>query len=58
MSNDDDLIQREARPAQPVTDADIRARQRSRARAMALLLFGFVALIFAISIVKIAAGYG
>ena len=36
----------------------IRARQRSRARVMALLLGGFVVLIFAISIVKIAQGYG
>jgi hypothetical protein len=44
--------------AGPPSDADIRARQRSRARVMALLLGAFVVLIFAISIVKIAAGFG
>ena len=31
------------------------ARQKSRARVMAILLFGFVVLVFAISIVKIGA---
>ncbi len=36
----------------------IRARQKSRARIVALLLFAFVALVFAISIVKIKAGMG
>ena len=39
-------------------DELIRARQRARAKVMAWLLGGFVVLIFAISIVKIAAGYG
>ncbi len=34
-----------------------RARQRSRARVMALLLGGFVLLMFAITIVKIKAGF-
>ena len=38
--------------------AEVRARQQSRARVMAVLLGAFVILIFAISIVKIAAGYG
>ncbi len=42
-----------------MTDQDlIRARQKSRARVMALLLGAFLVLIFAISIVKIAAGLG
>ncbi len=36
----------------------MRARQRSRARIMGVLLAVFVVLIFAISIVKIAQGYG
>jgi len=34
----------------------IRARQKTRARIMAVLLLGFVALVFAITIVKIDAG--
>ncbi|MCR5870315.1 MULTISPECIES: hypothetical protein [unclassified Sphingomonas] len=34
----------------------IRARQKSRARVLAILLFAFVVLVFAISIVKIQAG--
>lgn len=34
----------------------IRARQKSRARVLAILLFAFVILVFAISIVKIQAG--
>jgi predicted tellurium resistance membrane protein TerC len=45
-----------------MTDKDstdlIRARQRSRARIMGVLLAVFVVLVFAISIVKIAQGYG
>lgn len=36
----------------------VRARQRSRARIMGVLLAAFVVLVFAISIVKIAQGYG
>jgi predicted tellurium resistance membrane protein TerC len=36
----------------------VRARQRSRARIMGVLLAVFVVLVFAISIVKIAQGYG
>lgn len=35
----------------------VRARQHSRARVMAVLLFAFVALVFAISVVKISQGY-
>lgn len=34
----------------------IRARQKTRARVLAILLFAFVVLVFAISIVKIQAG--
>lgn len=34
----------------------IQARQKSRARILAVLLFAFVILVFAISIVKIQAG--
>ncbi len=34
----------------------IQARQKSRARILAILLFAFVVLVFAISIVKIQAG--
>lgn len=34
----------------------VRARQKSRARIVAILLFAFVILVFAISIVKIQAG--
>ena len=36
----------------------VRARQRSRARIMGVLLAVFDVLVFAISIVKIAQGYG
>lgn len=35
-----------------IPEEEIRRRQRERARLMALLLFGFVALVFAISIAK------
>jgi hypothetical protein len=56
---DDDLMKgRAAAPADPTGTDAVRARQRSRARVMAVLLGAFVVLIFAISIVKIAAGYG
>jgi hypothetical protein len=47
-----------ARDPEAIGTAEVRARQRSRARVMAVLLGAFVILIFAISIVKIAAGYG
>ncbi|MFL9840088.1 hypothetical protein ABS767_03850 [Sphingomonas sp. ST-64] len=40
----------------PEEEELIRARQKSRARIMAVLLIAFVALVFAISIVKIQAG--
>ena len=51
---DDDLTQ----PIQPPTDSQvIRARQQSRARVMAVLLFAFVGLVFAISMVKISQGH-
>ncbi len=40
----------------PDDEALIRARQKSRARVLAVLLFAFVILVFAISIVKIQAG--
>lgn len=51
---DDDLTQ----PPQALTDSQvIRARQQSRARLMAVLLFAFVALVFAISMVKISQGH-
>ena len=63
---DDDLMQGRASasgvPRAGDLDADtnaaVRARQRSRAIVTALLLGAFVVLIFAISIVKIAAGQG
>ena len=42
-------------PSEPGSDHDlIRARQRDRARLMALLLGGFVILMFAITIAKMA----
>ncbi|MBO9713004.1 hypothetical protein [Sphingomonas sp.] len=41
----------------PISQDMIRERQRARAKVTAWLLAGFVVLIFAISIVKIAAGY-
>lgn len=40
----------------PDDEALIRARQKSRARILAVLLFAFVILVFAISIVKIQMG--
>ena len=40
----------------PEEEKTVRARQMSRARIMAILLFAFVLLVFAISIVKIQAG--
>ena len=44
--------------AEGLTESEvIRARQESRARVMAVLLFAFVALVFAISVVKISQGY-
>ncbi|WP_404335250.1 hypothetical protein AB2M62_15645 [Sphingomonas sp. MMS12-HWE2-04] len=58
---EDDLIRGRASvtPPGPIDHTEmVRARQRSRARVMALLLGSFVVLIFAISIVKIAQGYG
>ena len=40
----------------PQEEDIVRARQKSRARIMAILLFAFVILVFAISIVKISQG--
>lgn len=40
----------------PQEEELVRARQKSRARIMAILLFAFVILVFAISIVKISQG--
>ncbi len=41
-----------------MNDDEVRERQRARAKVMAWILIGFVALIFAISIVKIKAAAG
>jgi hypothetical protein len=40
----------------PEEEKLVRTRQKSRARIMAILLFAFVLLVFAISIVKISQG--
>ncbi|MCD2325140.1 hypothetical protein LQ953_14050 [Sphingomonas sp. IC-56] len=54
MNKRDDIVQ----APEALTESQmVRARQQSRARVMAVLLFAFVALVFAISVVKISQGY-
>ncbi|MBB5711421.1 hypothetical protein [Sphingomonas xinjiangensis] len=54
MTKRDDLL---SAPKALTESQVIRARQQSRARVMAVLLFAFVALVFAISLVKISQGH-